>query len=383
MHNEIHNGQQPRVFYCRHMQPGTALYQREGTLLVDTDGMKNLISSVGKRSIPVYLGHQDVDLDSIKEDSVGVVSDSFYNQNDGWAWFKFVIYDDKGHDAIKQGWSVSNAYLPTKKNGSGTKNNVPYKEEILDGQFTHLAIVPDPRYEGAKIFTPEEFIAYQEEKKKQNGQLLNSKEKKSMFKFFNKVETNTPTDDSLVEVNGELKSWGEIKNALEQEEKSKKQADAKVVINGKEMTVAEAAAAYAEIVNKKKMKKNDESDDADQEGDGKKEKIEESGEDKKGEKKNKKMKKNADDEDEEEDCMTNEDEEDVDEEEEKQMKGNKKEKKNSLREVATAKSDEYFETLQNARDKANIVATPQLVETTADKMQRGKDRYGSGEKKTA
>lgn len=33
----------------------------------------------------------------------------------------------------------------------GTENNIPYDIEFLDGVFTHLAIVNNPRYERANI----------------------------------------------------------------------------------------------------------------------------------------------------------------------------------------------------------------------------------------
>lgn len=33
----------------------------------------------------------------------------------------------------------------------GTENNIPYDIEFLDGIFTHLAIVDNPRYERANI----------------------------------------------------------------------------------------------------------------------------------------------------------------------------------------------------------------------------------------
>lgn len=33
----------------------------------------------------------------------------------------------------------------------GTENNIPYDIEFLDGVFTHLAIVDNPRYERANI----------------------------------------------------------------------------------------------------------------------------------------------------------------------------------------------------------------------------------------
>lgn len=51
-----------------------------------------------------------------------------------------------------KGWSVSCAYDYTKADTSGgTENNIPYDIEFLDGEFNHLALVDNPRYEGANI----------------------------------------------------------------------------------------------------------------------------------------------------------------------------------------------------------------------------------------
>lgn len=52
---------------------------------------------------------------------------------------------------IKKGWSVSCSYDYTESAEGGTENNIPYDIEFLDGEFTHLAIVNDPRYERANI----------------------------------------------------------------------------------------------------------------------------------------------------------------------------------------------------------------------------------------
>lgn len=381
----------PKVFYCRHMQPGTALYADEGMWLVDIHGMKNLIGSVGKKALPVYIGHQDVDLKNIKEQAVGYVTDSFYNKNDGWAWFKFVVIDDAGHAAVKRGWSVSDAYICTEKGNGGTKNNVPFKGEILNGEFTHLAIVPDPRYEGAKIYTPDEFKDYQDALEKQLLTMHNSKGTKPMFKFFNKVETDKPTDDSLVEIDGEMKSWGEVKNALETKEKEDGQI---VIINGKKMTQVEAIAAYKEIMNAKgKMKKN--SDKEKEEGEeGEEEEEEEaekdsknprSKENKKKTMKNKSMK-NKDDM-EEEDCMKNAEEEDeAEEDEDKEAKPKKenKEKKNSVTDITKVeKSDEFFNAMRNRHLQNQTEASIRMVDTSLDQLERGRQRYGSTPKKTA
>ena len=49
-------------------------------------------------------------------------------------------------------WSVSCSYdVKTADNEGGSENNVKYDIEFLDGVFTHLALVDNPRYERANI----------------------------------------------------------------------------------------------------------------------------------------------------------------------------------------------------------------------------------------
>lgn len=369
----------PSVYYCRHMQPGVARYENE-TILVDTEGMKNLLKSVGTRSVPVYVNHQNVDLKNIKQQADGYVTDSFYNEMDGWGWFKFIAVDDKAHSAIKNGYSVSNAYVPNEFGPKGTKNNIPFDREVRNGEFTHLAIVPDPRYEGAKIFTPDEFKIYQDDQR-QRHERQNSKEK-PMFKFFNKVETDKPTAESLIEVNGKTVSMEQIINALEK--KKEPNEEETVTVNGKTMTKDAAIEAYVELQNAKKKKgkknekmKNDpETDDVDSEGDEKDEGDDEIGEGKKNRKK--KEKKN---EKEEDDCMSNEADEGEDDEyeEEGDAKKNKKkaEKKNSLTTIDLVKKPDYFNELRNANIQ-RAEAQVRTVTAGIDQVARGKERYGSG-----
>ena len=140
---DITNAKQfPKCFYAKHMETGLAGYETE-TILIDTDNLKTMIPTfVGK---PVYVRHQEVDLDTMKDKACGYVTDSFYNELDGWLWVKILITDDDGFLAIANGWSVSNAYVPTEWGAGGTHHNCPYDRKIIGGEFTHLAIVPDPR----------------------------------------------------------------------------------------------------------------------------------------------------------------------------------------------------------------------------------------------
>jgi hypothetical protein len=332
----------PKVFYARHMLPGLAGYNDE-TILVDTDAVKSMTASgVGK---PVYIGHQDVNLETIKEDAAGYIADSFFNELDGWGWFKFIAIDDKVYEAIANGWAVSNAYVPQEWGSGGTLNNCPYNRRIVGAEYTHLAVVPDPRYEGACILTPDEFKIYQSEKKSQLDELRNSKSKTqskgtTIMKFFKrtKEEVNAVDDETLVEIKNDKGETVEISvkemadavlNAKKNEDDKEKEKNN----DNLEVLVGDETMPLSELVNRyNAMKKNAEDSDEDKEKENE-----------------------SDDEDEEKDNESDED---------------KDEKKNS----STAKDKKKnFEELRNAHRAPGGVFT---IETSSDKLARGKERYG-------
>lgn len=194
----------PKAYYARHMQPGICKYDDE-VVLVDTDALKKM--TLTGEGIPVFIHHQDVDLDTVKEKAAGYITESFYNPLDGWAWFKFLAIDDDVHVNIAKGWKVSNAYKASEFGRGGTKNNCPFNREILNGKFIHLAIVPSPRYENADIFNPAEFKAYQEKLQQELQERQNSKPEPKgnpMKLFKNKKEELTIDGNDTVEtVHGE------------------------------------------------------------------------------------------------------------------------------------------------------------------------------------
>lgn len=317
----------PKFYYTRHMQAGLCGYEDE-TILVDTDAVVKLGNTF--KGKPVYIQHQDVKLETLKEDAVGYVQNTFMGV-DGWLWSEIMITDDEAHEVIAKGWAVSNAYIPTEWGSEGSKNNLPYDREVLNGEFTHLALVPNPRYEGAKIYTPEQYQA-------RNTQLVNSlanskpqPKKGFVMKFWKKEEVSDASTADFVEyTNGKgetvTKSVEEMKNALEAEAKQAEIKAKKVLVNGKEMTVAELTAAYEKL-----NAKNSDDKDADD------------------------AKENEDDESE----MENESEE-----EEKENEDDKEEKENSK---------DHFKEMKNAHQKPMGAIR---LETTATKLARGMSRYG-------
>ena len=100
----------------------------------------------------MIINHQEVTANNVNEIEVGRVHNVWFNEEDGWYWCDGVITNQKAIDLIDKGWSVSCSYnVSNYSDKGGTENNIKYDMEFLDGNFTHLAIVKNPRYEGADI----------------------------------------------------------------------------------------------------------------------------------------------------------------------------------------------------------------------------------------
>lgn len=82
----------------------------------------------------------------------GVIANAYFNQPDGWYYVDGIIWDDKAQELINKGWSVSCSYDYLAFNDEGgEENNIHYDKEFTQLNFTHLAIVDNPRYERANI----------------------------------------------------------------------------------------------------------------------------------------------------------------------------------------------------------------------------------------
>ena len=103
--------------------------------------------------VPVIINHKDITAQNADDERVGVVFNVWFDDKDGWYWCDGVIWDKTAQNLITdKGWSVSCSYdVKLADDAGGTENNIPYDIEFLDGVFTHLAIVDNPRYERANI----------------------------------------------------------------------------------------------------------------------------------------------------------------------------------------------------------------------------------------
>ena len=103
--------------------------------------------------VPVIINHKDLNDKNVDDERVGVVNSVWYDNKDGWYWCDGIIWDETAQNLITdKNWSVSCSYdVKTANDEGGSENNIKYDMEFLDGVFTHLALVNNPRYERANI----------------------------------------------------------------------------------------------------------------------------------------------------------------------------------------------------------------------------------------
>lgn len=375
----------PKVFYGLHMVEGVAEYKEPQInngqayrIFVGETCIKNMDTTFAGR--PVYVRHvDDVNLDNLQTEADGYVVESFFNKTDGKHWAKFIVVSDKGHEAIRSGWKLSNAYIPKKFSGGGLWHGVEYLKEVEEAEYEHLALVPNPRYEESIILTPEEFKAYNDKKESELKKFSNSitKGAKGMFSFFkkSKVENTADFDEmSVILPQSKIeKTLSQIINENDESEMKKKEEhpmanmDHHVKVNGKMMKLHDAMKHYQELCMKHEAESEHEKKEspAEEKAEHKKEKVESS----EGEKeihvdidshkgKDTEEKNEMSDEEAKKKAL------ELAEHEEKEIEEELRKKKNN------------FETLKNA--ELNALASERVIELSMDQVARGKARYGSG-----
>lgn len=191
------------VYYGMHFYPGLAEYQDKDKGAYRVFLNEDTIRSMGPSFVgrPVFVSHVDdveKDLDKLRNEADGWVIESFFNEADGKHWVKFIVCSDRGEQAIKRGFRLSNCYLPTSFSKGGIWNGISYQKEITGGEYDHLAIVPNPRYEESVIMTPEQFKKYNESKRVVLDRVTNNnddhQEDTMKFKFFKREKIENALD---------------------------------------------------------------------------------------------------------------------------------------------------------------------------------------------
>ena len=370
----------PQVFYGMHFEPGVALYRPKDKkpfmLYISERVIKEMDPSFQGK--PLYTMHIDhVDLENLQQEADGYVIESFFNKYDGKTWAKFIIISDRGHDAIRNGWKLSNGYNPRELAGAGEWHGVPFDHEIMRGEYYHMALVPKPRYESSVIMTPDQFKEYNDKKKQELHDLKNSKESNNTdneennsvtvieiegdsMNFFKRTKIDNAADLEntmvILPKSKQEKTISQIVNELDglvekQKEPQVANGDHFIEVGGEKMTVNELIEKHESLKNElDELKKGKEGEGA--EGSKNNEADDEAKKKAEEEKKKKEAEgvKNAADE--------------------------KAKKEEEARKKTEGKA--YFDAIKNAADQAaGFSSITETVDTSMDQVARGKSRYGS------
>lgn len=367
---QIKNSNWPKRYRSEFIEPGICSYEDVGAgiIFIGSDTLDKMNPSfIGK---PVINGvHQDLtaeeafklsneDLESLAD---GVIYEVGKLPN-GWYYCDMIIWDEETQKNIEENdYSVSCAYIVDDVGKKGTYHEIPYDEEILEGTYTHNAIVESPRYEGAKVYElPSD---YQNSRADEVCEILkNSKGETMKSKIFKHLLNSVKNKCGSKKKNIKKNAEEDIKKDPEKEEDDDEMMNmegAMIDVEGEKIPLDEAVNAY------------------------------------------KSMKDNQDDDEEVENLLNAEDEVDVDGEKVNVSDliaayQTRKQNAEQAQDVEAEEVVEEQDTVQNSKKKEkskhfkmvkNAVQKTQkqkiYVNTTDERFQRGKDRYGSKKKEVA
>lgn len=255
-----------KIFYGMHFYPGVAEYQEAGKdpyrVFLNEDTIRSMDPTFAGR--PIFVEHVDsVDdnLDELRKEADGWVVESFFNSADGKHWVKFIAVSERAERAIANKMRLSNAYIPTAFAKGGLWNGVTYAKEVTGGEYEHLAIVKNPRYEESIILTPEEFKLYNENKIVELKRLSNSKDPKEesnpvKFNLFKKQKVENALDIEGMSVvlpkSGKEVTISQVLNEADEMEDAKKKNEVKADASHKVMMHDGSVCNVGELLEKHK-----------------------------------------------------------------------------------------------------------------------------------
>lgn len=133
------------------MYEGIATYQDESVYL-STETLKKVMPKIKGR--PVIVEHKaGITPNNMEKYAVGYVTGEEYNNETGRFDVDFVIWNDEAKELLdNKGYTLSTSYVAREFTNGSCCINTPYENEITDLDFTHLAIVKNPRYEKVKVY---------------------------------------------------------------------------------------------------------------------------------------------------------------------------------------------------------------------------------------
>lgn len=251
---------QPKRYRAYFIEPGLADYTAEGfgRILIKKEVLDKMNSSFIGMPVINFV-HKDIDASKAfdlsreeKDDLAdGVIAATGYDDESGWYWADMMVWDAETQDNIdNKNFSVSCAYEVDAANSEGGSwHATPYDEEVTDGHYVHMAIVDNPRYEGAKIFAnskpkeEEEIVKLKifrnkEEEKKEEVKENEATEKEEMDNASAVVEME---DGSSIPLE-ELVSMYKSKKENECKENSTLSPEDEIEIDGEKVKIADLIA---------------------------------------------------------------------------------------------------------------------------------------------
>lgn len=232
-------------FRGRHLQPGLVGYPemkhpisgKQGIdLLIEKDVVDHMRASA--KGVPVVNWAHDMSGGAEKwiaeGKAVGVMTDSYWNGDAAYEDCGFMLWDKEAKANARNGFRLSNAWKEDEIDWTpGIHNGKPYDGRLVAAHYTHLAIVPNPRYEGAVIFANAQ------------GGL------KAMLKLFGigKTEAVELSKDAAVEVGGKKYSALEVVNAMAALEKVSTTAKDGAIKDGDTVQIGDKKYTGLEIAN--------------------------------------------------------------------------------------------------------------------------------------
>ncbi len=193
-------------YKIKHVSSGLADYTYGGEtvrILVKKKTLDQMNPSFKRK--PVFIGHRDAKIDaaSAVSEKVGEVYDVGYDPDSESFFVNALIWDDEAQKLIESGHQPSNAYYVGEYGPASTYNNVPYDKEVLQGEYDHLAIVSNPRYDNTEIQLQNSLMLQnsqdpqnpQNSKPKTGGLIMNGK---SLFSK-KKVDANKTATPQVVQ----------------------------------------------------------------------------------------------------------------------------------------------------------------------------------------
>lgn len=280
---QIYKDEKQDIFKCRFLQQGLVGYEsneKDGSMQIkQNNNLQNLeivyipedhINDIANSFIgtPVIIGHQELNEEILKDQQVGKIEKVWIE--DGWGYCKFSLDNKIAKNLISNGYSVSCSFYDEEIEEAGVHNNIPYNVKLIKVRPCHLAIVENPRFEGAKIynnsidnkvcindsFMLKRFKRKNQMEKKEEEKKDNANEQEALSSFMERIEGKIDAIANMEKAESES-----MDNEMDDETKALYENE--VDIDGEKMSVGDLVENYRK--NKKDNTVEKDEDDVDEE----------------------------------------------------------------------------------------------------------------------